>query len=152
MEEHIMPSTESVLDIQSLFHSFKKHVALKSVTFKVEQNSIHGFVGPNGAGKTTTLKLISTLLKPQGTAKIKVFGYDVARNYKEVRRRIGFMPDHFSMYKQMTVYEYLDFFAAAYGLKLNERDKVLGDLLELTDMAGRKNDLIKGYHAACSNG
>jgi ABC-2 type transport system ATP-binding protein len=139
-----MPDQKPVLEIKNLFHSFKKHVALKSVTFQVEKNSIHGFVGPNGAGKTTTLKLVSTLLKPQGTAKIKVFGYDVGKNYKEVRRRIGFMPDHFSMYKQMTVYEYLDFFAAAYGLKRRERDKVIGDLLELTDMTGRKNDLIKG--------
>jgi ABC-2 type transport system ATP-binding protein len=139
-----MSESEAVLDIKGLFHSFRKHVALKSVTFQVDRNSIHGFVGPNGAGKTTTLKLVSTLLKPQGTAKIKVFGYDVGKDYKEVRRRIGFMPDHFSMYKQMTVFEYLDFFAAAYGLKLEERDKVIGDLLELTDMSGRKDSLIKG--------
>jgi ABC-2 type transport system ATP-binding protein len=139
-----MTNSDTVLDIKHLFHSFKKHAALQDVTFQVERNSIHGFVGPNGAGKTTTLKLISTLLKPQGTAKISVFGFDVAKEFKEVRRKIGFMPDHFSMYKQMTVYEYLDFFAAAYGLNLKDRDKVLGDLLELTDMDGRKNDLIKG--------
>jgi ABC-2 type transport system ATP-binding protein len=139
-----MANTETVLDIKNLFHSFKKHAALQNVTFQVQRNSIHGFVGPNGAGKTTTLKLISTLLKPQGTAKISVFGFDVAKEYKEVRRKIGFMPDHFSMYKQMTVYEYLDFFAAAYGLNIKERDKVLNDLLELTDMDKRKNDLIKG--------
>ena len=139
-----MTDSNTVLDIRHIHHSFKKHIALHDVTFKVDNNSIHGFVGPNGAGKTTTLKLISTLLKPQGASNISVFGYDVAKNYKDVRRKIGFMPDHFSMYKQMTVYEYLDFFAAAYGLSLKQRDTVIGDLLELVDMNGRKNDLIKG--------
>jgi ABC-2 type transport system ATP-binding protein len=146
MEESKVVSSGSdiVLDVRHLFHSFKRHAALKGVSFQVRKNSIHGFVGPNGAGKTTTLKLVATLLKPQGASVIKVFGKDVSREYKSVRRDIGFMPDHFSMYKRMTVYEYLDFFAAAYGLGLKERDAVLGDLLELTDMGGRKNDLIKG--------
>lgn len=139
-----MADAKNVLEVDKLFHSFKRHAALRGVSFTVGANEIHGFVGPNGAGKTTTLKLIATLLKPQGLGKLRVFGYDVARQYKEVRRLIGFMPDHFSMYKQMTVFEYLDFFAAAYGLKLEERDRVIKDLLDLTDMSGRKDDLIKG--------
>jgi ABC-2 type transport system ATP-binding protein len=62
----------------------------------------------------------------------------------EVRRKIGFMPDHFSMYRQMTVFEYLDFFGAAYGLAQIQRDKIIADVLALTDMEGRKNDLIHG--------
>ncbi len=132
------------LDASDLFHAFKRHAALRGLSFQVAKNSIHGFVGPNGAGKTTTLKIIATLLKPQGLSRITVFGRDVAREYREVRRDIGFMPDHFSMYKRMTVFEYLDFFAAAYGLGLKERDRVISDLLDLTDMAGRKDSLIRG--------
>jgi len=73
-----------------------------------------------------------------------VFGRDVAIDYLAVRRRLGFMPDHFSMYRQMTVYEYLDFFAAAYGLPVETRTKVLDDVLELTDMGGKRTDLING--------
>lgn len=134
----------NALEVDKLFHSFKRHAALRGISFNVKENQIHGFVGPNGAGKTTTLKLIATLLKPQGLGTVNVFGHDVAKEYKDVRRMIGFMPDHFSMYKQMTVFEYLDFFAAAYGLKLEERDRVINDLLDLTDMSGRKDDLIKG--------
>ncbi|MCM8532640.1 MAG: ABC transporter ATP-binding protein [Lentisphaeraceae bacterium] len=131
------------LEITGLSHSFKSHQALNNVNFNVPAKSIHGFVGPNGAGKTTTLKAIATLLKPQkGT--VKVFGSNVVSHYKEVRTKIGFMPDHFSMYRQMSVFEYLDFFAAAYGLNLAERDQVIGDVLSLTDMEGRKDDLIKG--------
>lgn len=134
---------KAALEISNLSHSFKGHKALNGVNFSVSQRSIHGFVGPNGAGKTTTLKAIATLLKPQrGT--VKVFGLNVVTHYKDVRRKIGFMPDHFSMYRQMTVFEYLDFFAAAYGLNIKERDQVIKDVLTLTDMEGRKDDIIKG--------
>mgnify|MGYP001627488110 CR=1 FL=1 len=132
------------LDVINLFYFFKFNMALKGISFSVQQNSIHGFVGPNGAGKTTTLKLAATLLKPQGKGIIKVFGLDIDKHYVEIRRKIGFMPDNFCIYKQMTVFEYLDFFAAAYGLETNQRNKIIADLLALTDMEGRKNDYIKG--------
>jgi ABC-2 type transport system ATP-binding protein len=136
-------SAPQAIKVVGLRHAFKSHQALGGVTFSVPAQSIHGFVGPNGAGKTTTLKVLATLLKPQfGDAW--VFGEHVVVAPKEVRKRIGFMPDHFSMYRQMTVFEYLDFFAAAYGLHLREREKTIGDVLALTDMAGRRNDFIKG--------
>jgi ABC-2 type transport system ATP-binding protein len=86
---------------------------------------------------------LATLLKPQ-SGTVQVFGLDVVADYKNVRRRIGFMPDHFSLYRQMTVQEYLDFFGAAYGMGPQERSRVVGDVLALTDMESRRNDLIKG--------
>lgn len=131
------------LAVRGLRYAFKKHVAVEDVSFYVERRSIHGFVGPNGAGKTTTLKIIATLLRPQ-VGLVRVFGLDAAHDTKAVRRRIGFMPDHFSLYRQMTVFEYLDFFAAAYGQPAAKRDKTIADVLALTDMDGRKDDLIKG--------
>jgi ABC-2 type transport system ATP-binding protein len=134
---------EIVIDIRDLTHRYKTHQALGGVSFTVQRQSIHGFVGPNGAGKTTTLKVLATLLKPQ-RGDVSVFGHDIVRGCKAVRRKIGFMPDHFSMYRQMTVFEYLDFFGAAYGIGLAQRDQIIGDVLALTDMAGRKDDLING--------
>jgi len=131
------------IDIRNLRHAYKNHVAVANVTFTVARQSIHGFVGPNGAGKTTTLKVLATLLKPQ-QGSVGVFGHDIVRDRHFVRRKIGYMPDHFSMYRQMTVFEYLDFFGAAYGLGQRERDKIIGDVLNLTDMAGRKDDFIQG--------
>jgi ABC-2 type transport system ATP-binding protein len=138
--------TETVIDIQNLSHRYKTHQALSGVSFTVRQKSIHGFVGPNGAGKTTTLKILATLLKPQtgSRAGVHVFGQDIVLQRNNVRRRMGFMPDHFSMYRQMSVFEYLDFFGAAYGLGQSQRDKIIGDVLTLTDMAGRRDDLISG--------
>lgn len=138
-----MSTEHPALDVVGLRYAFKKHVAVEDVTFRVERRSIHGFVGPNGAGKTTTLKVIATLLRPQ-IGSVRVFGLDVAHDTRNVRRRIGFMPDHFSLYRQMTVFEYLDFFAAAYGQPVAQRNKTIADVLSLTDMDARKNDLIKG--------
>ncbi|MBX3443533.1 MAG: ABC transporter ATP-binding protein [Planctomyces sp.] len=136
-------SSEAVITVDNVSHLFKQHRALDGISFTVAPKSLHGFVGPNGAGKTTTLKLICTLLKPQN-GRIEVFGHSVRDDVKAIRRRIGYMPDHFSMYKQMTVFEYLDFFAAAYGFSLKDRDRIVADVLALTDMDGRKDDLIQG--------
>jgi ABC-2 type transport system ATP-binding protein len=131
------------ISVSELTHAFKGHQALNQISFAVMPQTIHGFVGPNGAGKTTTLKAICTLLKPN-FGEVSVFGHSVRSEATAVRERIGFMPDHFSMYRQMTVFEYLDFFAAAYGLNLASRDQVINDVLTLTDMDGRRNDLISG--------
>ncbi len=135
---------EPIIDIRNLSHRYKTHDALSGVTFTVGRQSIHGFVGPNGAGKTTTLKVLATLLRPQAGGQVRVFGREIVRERQEVRRKIGFMPDHFSMYRQMSVFEYLDFFGAAYGLGQADRDRIIKDVLALTDMTGRKDDLING--------
>lgn len=137
------------LEVVNLTHTFRRHIAVSAINFSVAAGSIHGFVGPNGAGKTTTLKVAATLLKPQ-VGTIKVFGLDVRHDRRGVRQTIGFMPDHFSMYRQMTVFEYLDFFGAAYGIPLRQRNKVIDDVLNLTDMTGRRDDLIKGLSRGMS--
>jgi ABC-2 type transport system ATP-binding protein len=134
---------EFALQVTDLSYRFKDHKALDGVSFTVAPGSIHGFVGPNGAGKTTTLKIVSTLLTPRKRT-VSVFGMDVVQQQKKVRRYTGFMPDNFAMYRPMKVFEYLDFFAAAYGQSLAKRDQTIDDVLELTDMAGRKDHLIKG--------
>lgn len=136
-------ATPSAVEIRNLSQSFGERWAVRNASFDVEPGSLHGFVGPNGAGKTTTLKIVCTLLEPQA-GTVRVFGQDVALKAQEVRRRIGFMPDHFSMYRRMSVFEYLDFFGAAYGMNTAQRDRVIKDVLALTDMHARSNDLIGG--------
>jgi ABC-2 type transport system ATP-binding protein len=138
-----MSDPAPVIDMEKVGHSFRSHRALEGVSLQVWPGTLHGFVGPNGAGKTTTLKLICTLLRPQ-MGRIRVFGRDVREDVRAVRKRLGFMPDHFSLYRQMTVYEYLDFFGAAYGFSQQQRDRIVGDILALTDMQGRRDDLIQG--------
>jgi len=137
-----VPAAPAV-EVRNLSQSFGDRWAVRNATFDVAAGSLHGFVGPNGAGKTTTLKAICTLLEPQA-GTIRVFGQDISLFARDVRRRIGFMPDHFSMYRRMSVFEYLDFFGAAYGLTTVQRDRVIKDVLELTDMRNRADDLIAG--------
>ncbi|MEQ9406429.1 MAG: ABC transporter ATP-binding protein [Fuerstiella sp.] len=143
MSQTFDAGTVPAISVSELTHAFKGHQALNQVSFAVMPQTLHGFVGPNGAGKTTTLKVICTLLKPNW-GEVQVFGHSVRAEPVAVRARIGFMPDHFSMYRQMTVFEYLDFFAAAYGLNMTQRDRVITDVLTLTDMDGRRDDLISG--------
>ena len=143
MSSPVSRETVPAISVSDLSHSFRGHQALNQVSFCVMPQTLHGFVGPNGAGKTTTLKVICTLLKANW-GEVRVFGHNVRSDSVSVRRRIGFMPDHFSMYRQMTVFEYLDFFAAAYGLPSTQRDQVIHDVLTLTDMDGRRDDLISG--------
>jgi ABC-2 type transport system ATP-binding protein len=138
------PGAEApAVEVRNLSQSFGERWAVRNASFDVEAGALHGFVGPNGAGKTTSLKLICTLLEPQA-GTIRVFGQDVVLHQQEVRRKIGFMPDHFSMYRRMSVFEYLDFFAAAYGLATAQRDRVIKDVLALVDMHARRDDLIAG--------
>jgi ABC-2 type transport system ATP-binding protein len=116
-------------------------LAVAGVDLSVQQGEIFGLVGPNGAGKTTTLRILATLLEPSaGTAEIA--GMSVTRNPDQVRRVLGFMPDAFGVYDDMKVWEYLDFFARCYGIAPAARRRVISDLLELVDLAGKRNDYV----------
>lgn len=131
----------AAIEVSNLSHAFGDRWAVRHASFVVRAGSLHGFVGPNGAGKTTTLKAICTLLPPQA-GQVRVFGLDVVKQAFDVRRQLGFMPDHFSMYRRMTVFEYIDFFAAAYGIPLARRDKAITDVLAITEMQARRDDLV----------
>ena len=112
---------------------------------------IFGLVGPNGAGKTTTLRMLATLLVPtRGDARI--MGHSIRHDPDEVRRVIGYMPDTFGVYDDMRVWEYLDFFARCYAIPGARRKRLVGDLLELVDLAPQARRLrpvaVAGHAAA----
>jgi len=109
----------------------------------VGAGEIFGLVGPNGAGKTTILRILATLLEPtSGDAEIA--GLSVRRNPNEVRRVLGFMPDVFGVYDDMKVWEYLDFFARCYGIPAARRRQMISDLLELVDLADKRDSYVQG--------
>ena len=136
--------TDPALEVRALHYSYKRTQALRGVSFSVAERSIHGFVGPNGAGKTTALKVLATLLKPQG-GQATVFGHDIVRDYKLVRRSIGFMPDEFNLYRRMTVFECLDFFGAAYKIPLRKRRGIVDDVLALTDLTSKADEFVSAF-------
>ncbi len=119
-------------DLTKVFGSF---TAVDRVSFEVEEGEIFGFLGPNGAGKTTTIKILCGLLTPTSGAA-QVAGLDVSSQYEQIRERIGYMSQKFSIYQDLTVQENLDFYGGVYGLfgeEKEERDAWVLDMAGLTD-------------------
>jgi ABC-2 type transport system ATP-binding protein len=130
-----------VISAEDLTKVYGQRTALDHVSFEVPEGEIFGFVGPNGAGKTTTLRILAALLEPtSGHASID--GTDVVQNPGRVHTRIGYMPDFFGVYDQLTVAEYLDFYAACYRQPKERRTKIVGELLELIGLTDRRDQLV----------
>lgn len=132
-----------MIEVRGLAKTFDGHQALRGISFQVAEGDIFGFIGPNGAGKTTAIRILSTLLDPT-EGDIRVAGKSVVEDAEAVRRLIGYMPDNFGVYDRITVWEYLDFFAAAYGLARRERRGALEGILELTDLGELRDRLTGG--------
>jgi ABC-2 type transport system ATP-binding protein len=129
-----------VIEVENLTKNYEGHWAVRGVSFGVADGDIFGFIGPNGAGKTTSIRIISTLLEPT-SGTVKVGGRNVVGDAEAVRRLIGFMPDNFGVYERITVWEYLDFFAAAYGIDRRRRAGAIEGIMELTDLKGLRDRL-----------
>ncbi|MFO0924645.1 MAG: ABC transporter ATP-binding protein [Pirellulales bacterium] len=107
--------------------------AIRDIDLDLKEGDLFGFIGPNGAGKTTTMRIIATLLTPT-SGEAYVCNYSIYTHPKEIRRLVGFMPDFFGVYDDMTVIEYLEFFAAAYRIQGPARRKRCDEMLEIVDL------------------
>ncbi|MCD0458324.1 ABC transporter ATP-binding protein [Roseiconus lacunae] len=107
--------------------------AIKSIDLDLQPGDLFGFIGPNGAGKTTTMRIIATLLEPTH-GEAYVCDHSVHTAPKEIRRLVGYMPDFFGVYDDMTVVEYLEFFAAAYRINGQDRKNRVDEMLEIVDL------------------
>ena len=131
-----------MLDIVGLTKQFRDVTAVWNLSLHLDQGDIFGFIGPNGAGKTTTIKMLATLLRPTaGTAYID--GHDICTDQEAVRGLIGYMPDFFGVYDDIKVWEYLDFFAAAYRVPRSDRPQIVDDVLSLTDLSGKRDTYVE---------
>ncbi len=131
-----------MIRVEGISHHFGTMRVLHDIWFDVPEGEVFGFIGPNGAGKTTTLRMMATLLEP-AQGRILVGGYDVVERPREVRRILGFMPDGFGVYEHVTVQEYLDFFAAAYGILPTARRRTVEAVMELTDLGPLRDRLVQ---------
>ena len=115
--------------------------ALVDLNLNIRKGDIFGFIGPNGAGKTTTMRILATLLEPtRGEAIID--GKNVKTQGKDVRRTVGYMPDFMGVYDDLKVFEYLEFFAAAFDIPAKQRKSIVEGVLELTDLGGKKSAAV----------
>src|SRR3954452_10111279 len=135
-------AAETLVDIRNLTKQYGKFTALQDLSLTIERGSIYGFIGPNGAGKTTTMRILATLLEPTA-GQAWVSGYPVTEMPMQVRRRIGYMPDFFGVYDNMKVWEYLDFFAAAYKVPQEKRQALIRDLLALVDLSAKRDSFVE---------
>ncbi len=126
-------SARPLLEVHALRKTFGKVEAVRGVDFAVEAGSVVGFIGANGAGKTTTMRMLATLELPDA-GQIRVQGVDVSSHPEKVRSLVGWMPDNFGVYKNTSVYDYLDFFARAQGLRGRERAARLAEVMAFTDL------------------
>jgi ABC-2 type transport system ATP-binding protein len=132
---------QSVIATDHLTKSFGAFTAVNAITFSVQTGEIFGFLGANGAGKTTALKMLTGLLTPtSGTATVA--GFDVWKQPEQVKRRIGYMSQKFSLYEDLTVRENIRLYGGIYGLKMSEIKSKTTDLLQKLELESEANKLV----------
>ena len=140
-EPPILAPPIPVVDIRGLCVSYGRQVAVRNLSLTIHAGEVFGFIGPNGAGKTTTIKVLATLLKPT-VGLVHVLGASVAHSAQKVRRNIGYVPDSFGVYEDLTVAEYLHFFSAAYRIEREKRAGTVKDVLALTDLSDKAQSQV----------
>ncbi len=131
----------NIISTQSLTRTFGSFPAVDAITFEVGEGEIFGFLGANGAGKTTALKMLTGLLRPS-SGQAQVAGFDVARAPEEVKRRIGYMSQRFSLYEDLTVRENIRFFGGIYGLKTADIKAKTSVLLQKLQLEKEADQLV----------
>ena len=132
-----------VVNITGLHVRYGKFEAVRGIDMQIPAGEVYGFIGPNGAGKSSTIKVLATLLQDY-TGHVEVNGLDVVRHAQTVREHIGYVPDFFGVYEDLTTWEYLHFFAAAYRIEMKRRKSIIDDVLELTDLTHKVHSPVDG--------
>jgi len=130
-----------MITTNALTKNFGNLAALVDLDLTINEGDIFGFIGPNGAGKTTTMRILATLLEPT-RGKALVGGLDVRKEGKKVRRMVGYMPDFMGVYDDLKVFEYLEFFAAAFNIERSKRKSIVDGVLELTELQSRQTATV----------
>jgi ABC-2 type transport system ATP-binding protein len=130
-----------ILEVEKLRKEYGALVAVKDVSFTVEEGQVVGLIGPNGAGKTTLLRMLATLLEPTD-GSVRVLGLDLARDYLRIRERLGFLPDFFNLYNDLTARETLTFFARAYRVPPAEIPGRVEQVLSYVDLTEKRDEFV----------
>ncbi len=130
-----------MIEVQNLSKNYGPFQALKDISFSVDKGQIVGFLGPNGAGKTTTMRIL-TCFMPASSGKVSVAGYDVFKESREVRKRIGYLPENIPLYTEMTVTKYLAYMAKIRNVSRKHIKKRLDIAIESCGLIERRNQII----------
>ena len=142
-----------MVSVKNIKKSYGKTIALNGLSFDVERGELFGIIGPDGAGKSTLFRILTTLLVADG-GSASVDGFDVVKDYKEIRNRVGYMPGRFSLYQDLTVEENLSFFASVFGTTIRENYHLIEDIYKQIEpfknrRAGKLSGGMKQKLALC---
>ena len=132
---------ENVIEVQHLVKAFGDFRAVDDISFSVKRGEIFGFLGANGAGKTTAMHILTGLNQPSGGTGT-VMGYDIRTQYEQIKKRIGYMSQKFSLYEDLTVAENIRLYAGIYGMKGKEIARRTDELLQRLQFSEHKHDLV----------
>ncbi|MGE5659626.1 MAG: ABC transporter ATP-binding protein [Actinomycetota bacterium] len=134
---------ELAIDTRGLTKQFDRYIAVNDIDLQVAVGEVYGLIGPNGAGKTTLLRMLATAEEPT-TGEIYINGDRLLRDRSNptLKQRLGFLPDDFPLYDDLTVWDYLDYFARLYNLREPRRSQRLYAVLELVQLTNKRNSLI----------
>ncbi|NET02444.1 MAG: ABC transporter ATP-binding protein [Sphaerospermopsis sp. SIO1G2] len=126
-----------------LTKQFERHVAVNNVDLEIHAGEVYGLIGPNGAGKTTLIRMLATAEEPT-TGEIYINGERLLRDKSSLtlKRRLGYLPDDYPLYEDLTVWDYLDYFARLYRLRQPRRTRRLHEVLELIQLGNKRNSMI----------
>ncbi len=130
-----------MLRLEKLKKTFGNDHALDGLDMEIADGSLYGFVGPNGAGKTTTIRIIAGLLSPDG-GRLEIGGFDAADSPARIKRLIGYVPDYFGVYDNLKVTEYMEFFAACYGMEGYKARRRAEVLLEQVGLGDKRDSFV----------
>jgi ABC-2 type transport system ATP-binding protein len=137
-----MSDNDLVLETRDLTKAYGDFVALDRLSLQIQRGQIVGLIGPNGAGKSTTIRILVGQARPTGGAAF-VIGVDCTNESRRLKRLVGYMPDVFGAYDNMRVHEYLDFFAAAFGIPRSERVARVGHAMEVAGAAPVRDHFLE---------
>lgn len=133
---------KNFISIKNVNKTYNKKKVLNNINLDIE-NGMFGLLGHNGAGKSTLMKIITTLITPDKGGKIEICGQDIKENQMNIREIIGFLPQEFSIYPQMTAYEFLDYIALLNNINDNSaRDELIGNVLSKVNLFDHKNGKV----------
>lgn len=137
-----MPA-ECAIATQGLTKQFEHHIAVNDVDLEIEAGAVYGLIGPNGAGKTTLIRMLALVDEPT-VGDIFINGEHIQRGgpYPHLKRLLGYLPDNFPLYDDLTVWDYLDYFARLYQLRGKARSRRMHEVLELVQLTGKRNSLV----------
>lgn len=135
------------VEVNHLTRKFKSFTAIKDISFYIPKGEIFGLLGPNGAGKTTTIRILCGIMLPS-SGSVRVLDYDVAKHPNEVKSRIGYMSQKFSLYNDLTPVENLLFYASIYDVPKTERNARVKELIKMADLSGHENQLTRNLSGA----